>query len=66
MTSSLDRIRDDLQTAAESLADEAIELLSRAVHAEEHEQVALKNLERRVTRARRSVEKAIVLLDGGE
>jgi hypothetical protein len=61
---SIDDIRATLAEQAEALADAALDLLSRAVHADEPEQVPLKNLERRVTRARRSVEKAVELLDG--
>lgn len=62
---SIVQIRESLAEQAEALAGEAIGLLSRAMHADETEQVALKNLERRVTRARRSVEKAVELLDSG-
>ena len=59
---SINTIRDMLIGQASALAEEALESLSRAVHADEPEQVALKKLERRITRARRSIEKAIDLL----
>jgi hypothetical protein len=62
---SIDQIRETLAAQAEALADAALDLLSRAMHADEPERMTLKNLERRVTRARRSIEKAVALLDGG-
>lgn len=58
---SINTIRDVPIGQASALA-KALESLSRVVHADEPEQVALKKLERRITRARRSIEKAIDLL----
>jgi hypothetical protein len=54
---------DRLKAMSEELADIAMDLLRSAVGAEDHERVEAANLERRVTRARRSVEKAVNLLD---
>jgi hypothetical protein len=54
---------DKLRALSEELADIAMDLLRNAVGAEDHERVEAANLERRVTRARRSVEKAVNLLD---
>jgi hypothetical protein len=54
---------DKLRAMSEELADIAMDLLRNAVGAEDHERVEAANLERRVTRARRSVEKAANLLD---
>jgi hypothetical protein len=54
---------DKLRAMSEELADIAMDLLRNAVGAEDHERVEAANLERRVTRARRSVEKAVNLLD---
>jgi hypothetical protein len=54
---------DKLRAMSEELADIAMDLLRNAVGAEDHERVQAANLERRVTRARRSVEKAVNLLD---
>ena len=56
----VDDIRDRLRQISEDLADLAVSLLSRAVDTdEEHERVALANQEKRVTKARRAVEKAV-------
>jgi hypothetical protein len=54
---------DKLRAMSEELADIAMDLLRNAVGAEDHERIEAANLERRVTRARRSVEKAVNLLD---
>lgn len=54
---------DKLRAMSEELADIAMDLLRNAVSAQDHERVEAANLERRVTRARRSVEKAVNLLD---
>jgi hypothetical protein len=54
---------DKLRAMSEELADIAMDLLRNAVGAEDNERVEAANLERRVTRARRSVEKAVNLLD---
>jgi hypothetical protein len=62
----MQRIEDaaeKLRAMSEELADIAMDLLRNAVGAEDHERVEAANLERRVTRARRSVEKAVNLLD---
>ena len=45
---SINTIRDMLIGQASALAEEALESLSRAVHADEPEQVALKKLDRRI------------------
>ena len=59
----VDEIRDRLQQISEDLTDLAVSLLSRAVDTdEEHERVALANQEKRVTKARRAVEKAVETL----
>ena len=56
----VDEIRDRLHQISEDLADLAVSLLSRAVNTdEEPERVALANQEKRVTKARRAVEKAV-------
>jgi NTP pyrophosphatase (non-canonical NTP hydrolase) len=58
--SRVDDVREQLQTISEELADVALSLLGQAVSAgEDHERVGMANLERRVTKARRAVEKAI-------
>ena len=59
----LENAADKLRAMSEELADIAMDLLRNAIGAEDHERVAAANLERRVTRARRSVEKAVALLD---
>lgn len=58
--SRVDEVREQLQHASDELAELAISLLGQAVSAgEDHERVELANTERRVTKARRAVEKAI-------
>jgi hypothetical protein len=58
--SRVDEVRDQLQSVSEELADLALSLLGQAVdESEDHERAAFTSLERRVTRARRAVEKAI-------
>ena len=59
----LENATDKLRSLGEELSDIAMDLLRNAMSAEDHERVAAANLERRVTRARRSIEKAIALLD---
>lgn len=59
----IENAAEKLQSLSEELADIAMDLLRNAMGAEDHERVAAANLERRVTRARRSVEKAISLLE---
>jgi hypothetical protein len=59
----IENAAEKLQSLSEELADIAMDLLRNALGAEDHERVAAANLERRVTRARRSVEKAINLLE---
>ncbi len=61
MTEQLDQIRSDLETIAERLADAAIERLRAALEEDGREAAAAE--ERRLTRARRAVEKAVHLLD---
>lgn len=59
----IDDVRNQLQSASDELADLALSLLGQAVDiSEEHERVELANQERRVTKARRAVEKAIGVL----
>lgn len=58
-----EELAERLRQLSEDLADHAMDLLRQAVHAEEHERVALANEERRVTRARRALEKAADLLN---
>lgn len=56
-------IRQDLAQLAERLADLSLELLHEALHDGDPKASPAAAQERRVTRARRSVEKAIGLLD---
>ncbi len=64
MSSESNQIADDLRSVAERIADEAIATLRNAMRADsEEEQAELRKVEKRLTRARRSVEKAISLLD---
>ena len=56
----LDRLREKCELLAEELADAALELLREAVEGD----AGAGPLEKRVTRARRSVEKAAGLLGG--
>jgi hypothetical protein len=56
----IDDVREQLRSASDELADLALSLLGQAVDvSDDHERVALANQERRVTKARRAVEKAI-------
>ena len=58
--SQVDDIRQRLAEISEDMADIAVSLLGRAIDTpEEHERMALANLEKRVTKARRAVEKAV-------
>lgn len=67
MVNESTRIADDLRVAAERIGDEAMALLRRALRADTpEEQAELRRTEKQLTRARRSVEKAISLLDGTE
>lgn len=58
----LDHIRERLDTIAEELADAALDQLREAMEGSEEELAAGKAAERRITRARRAVEKASALL----
>jgi hypothetical protein len=58
----LQDIRDRLATIAEELADRALDVLREAV---EHGATGRPDEERRLTRARAAVERAIGILDGG-
>jgi hypothetical protein len=58
----LEALRERLDALAEDLADAAIELVKQAIHGDED----AKATEKRVTRARRAVEKASHLLEGAE
>ena len=55
---SLDRVRDQLSGAAETLADLAMDALREAIEGND----AAREQERRITRARRAVERAVGLL----
>jgi hypothetical protein len=54
-----------LGNIAESLADVAIDLLRAATDPDDPDPKAAAALERRVTRARRAVERAVAILDDG-
>lgn len=63
----IDEVRDHLRSAADGLADLAMDALRAALRTrDETERSELKAQEKRITRARRSVEKAISLVDGNE
>ena len=63
--SDLSSIEDRLSACAEGLADAAVDLLREAMRADDGEtRTELVAREKRVTRARRAVEKAIGLLQG--
>lgn len=62
MASDLEGVADRLDAVAEELADLALERLRAAVDAGETKSLD----ERRITRARRAVEKAAALLRGDE
>lgn len=65
MSSHLDDIRDQLAMAIEALADEALRLLREAQNtADESDRRDVLAAEKRITRARRAVEKAAHLLEG--
>jgi hypothetical protein len=58
----LDALRDRCDALAEDLADAALDLVRAALHGDDSAKV----VEKRVTRARRAVEKASHLLAGAE
>ena len=63
----LDDVRAQLRTAADGLADAAMDSLRAAMRSRDQDEInELKAKEKRLTRARRSVEKAVSLLDGRE
>ena len=63
----IDEVRDYLRLAADGLADLAMDMLRAAMRTrDDEERNELKAKEKRITRARRSVEKAISLVDGRE
>jgi chromosome segregation ATPase len=64
MTSDAAQIADDLRVLSDRLADEAMATLRRAMNAGPDEQAELRASEKRITRARRALEKAIALLEG--
>lgn len=65
MSSHLDDIRDQLAVSIEALADEALRLLREAQHTtDESDRRDVLAAEKRITRARRAVEKAAHLLEG--
>ena len=63
----IDEVRDYLRLAADGLADLAMDTLRAAMRTrDDDERNELRAKEKRITRARRSVEKAISLVDGRE
>ncbi|MGO9029483.1 MAG: hypothetical protein ACLQOZ_12740 [Acidimicrobiales bacterium] len=67
MSDATDAVAEELASIAETLADLALDRLrtaSESVHSGEGPDPALVAEERRITRARRSVEKAVQLLAG--
>ena len=61
----LEDVRAQLRTAADGLADAAMDTLRAAMRSRDQEEITeLRAQEKRLTRARRSVEKAVSLLDG--
>ena len=63
----IDEVRDHLRLAADGLADLAMDTLRAAMRTrDDDERNELRAKEKRITRARRSVEKAISLVDGRE
>ena len=63
----LDEVRSQLKIAADGLADAAMDTLRAAMRTRDQDEInELKAKEKRITRARRSVEKAISLVDGRE
>ncbi len=61
----LDDVRAQLRTAADGLADAAMDTLRAAMRSRDQDEITeLRAKEKRLTRARRSVEKAVSLLDG--
>jgi len=60
----LAQISQELSAIAERLADLALDRLHRALDADEPEAVQAQADERRITRARRAVEKAAIQLQG--
>lgn len=61
----LDDVRTQLRTAADALADAAMDTLRAAMRSRDQDEITeLRAKEKRLTRARRSVEKAVSLLDG--
>lgn len=63
----LEALRERLAGLGDELADEAIRLLRLArATSDDDERTELAGAERRVTRARRAVEKAVHLLNGAE
>ena len=63
----IEEVRDYLRLAADGLADLAMDTLRAAMRTrDDDERNELKAKEKRITRARRSVEKAISLVDGRE
>ncbi len=61
----LDDVRAQLRKAADGLADAAMDTLRAAMRSRDQDEITeLRAKEKRLTRARRSVEKAVSLLDG--
>ena len=61
----LEDVRAQLRMAADGLADAAMDTLRAAMRTRDQDEINdLKAKEKRITRARRSVEKAVSLLDG--
>jgi hypothetical protein len=60
---AIDEALEDLRATSERLADVSLQLLGRALETvEEHERHQLAQLEKRISKARRAVEKAIAEL----
>jgi hypothetical protein len=64
MSDDLDQLAGELQALAEQLTDRAIDRLRRATDPEDPGAAGAAAEERRITRARRAVEKAVALLAG--
>jgi hypothetical protein len=65
-TDDLADLAGQLSVIAESLADIALDRLRAATDPDDPDPKAAEALERRVTRARRAVERAAGILEGGE
>jgi hypothetical protein len=64
MSTNEEAIAERLSAISEELAELAIDRLKQAMRADEHDRASLAASEKRITRARRAVEKATQLLSG--